>query len=348
MRILIFLFCLSLALAGKAQNASADALAIGRIQYIFALKQVISNAVWPGFSKAKFEVPLVYYTNSNCFVANPTAKFLRIYKPTLIAKSTGLKIYKTGLLDSVHFHMETGTELTPDDSALYNYRSPFMNCSSFEITHRTIPDVDFTEQWVTMVIHEYFHGFQFKHQPFLDYFSTHLAYFKGDSLKQIYKRNPWFKESVDAENELLLSALNTHSNKRIKPLLHSFFHLRARRRTRVKAELGFDIQPYEKGYETLEGTARYVEWRLYALFAGKTPSAALQRLDTAYGSYEYFRDYAISKDSWLYETGKTAYYYAIGFNMARLMDKLGVDYKSGLFELGGRSLEDVLREWLGK
>jgi hypothetical protein len=348
MRVLLFLFCLLASVVGKAQLTEADALVVSRIRYVFELKNVLGKNIWPDFNAPRFDVPLVYYTDSNCFVANPSTKFLGIFKSALVAQSTRLKIYKTNLLDSARFHMETGVELTPDDTALYNYRSPFMNCSSFEITHRTILDVDFTEQWVAMILHEYFHGFQFQHKPFLDYFSSHMAYFKGDSLTRIYKSNPWFQESVDTENALLLSALKVPSNKRVKPLLDSFFQLRTRRRTRAKAELDFDIQPYEEGYETLEGTARYVEWRLYALFAGKTPSAELHRLDTAYGSYSYFRNYTIAKDPWLYETGKTAYYYAIGFNIARLLDQLGIDYKSRLFREGGLSLEEILKEGIEK
>lgn len=65
--------------------------------------------------------------------------------------------------------METNISLgdsTPD----YNYKAPFMNCSSPELTDRFIPDVHSTEMWATMVMHEYFHGFQFKHAQFLDFY----------------------------------------------------------------------------------------------------------------------------------------------------------------------------------
>jgi hypothetical protein len=43
-------------------------------------------------------------------------------------------------------------------------------------------------------------------------------------------------------------------------------------------------------------------------------------------------------------TDKTTYFYATGFNMARLLDKLGIEYKSRLFKDGKISLEDILRE----
>ena len=168
------LFCLLLSFVGRSQTAPADKLGIARIAYIFALKPLVNETIWTGFGNARYDVPLIYYTENHCLIANPTPKFLRRYRPFLVAQQGRLKIYKLPrLLDKKPFHMETGTELSPEDSAHYAYRSPFMHSSSFEITHRTIPGVDFTEQWVTMIIHEYFHGFQFQHKPFLDYFGAH-------------------------------------------------------------------------------------------------------------------------------------------------------------------------------
>jgi len=57
---------------------------------------------------------------------------------------------------------------------------------------------------------------------------------------------------------------------------------------------------------------------------------------------EYFKNYTITNDKWFYINGAT-YYYATGFNIARLLDKLKVDYKSRLFNKK-IFLDDILRE----
>jgi hypothetical protein len=83
--------------------------------------------------------------------------------------------------------METGMTLgdpTPD----FNYHSPFMMCSSFEETVKTIPDVGSMDEWTTMIIHEYFHGFQYKHKPYMDYYENEIVQIQPDSLTTFYKK----------------------------------------------------------------------------------------------------------------------------------------------------------------
>ena len=320
-----------------------DKVILDRIEYIYNLKIVIDKNTWKGFTDKKFDLPLVYYTDQACYVANPTERFISSFQPNLIYENKDLKIYKTNLLDSIPFHMETGM-LLGDSTAAYNYKSPFMNCSSFEITQRSVPDVNATEQWATMVIHEYFHGFQFKHPAFVNYFEKNIAVVPEDSLKKIYKAHLWFKEGVDQENEMLLAAIGTADESQIKSLVNKFFQLREQRRLQTRQQLNFDIKLFEQTFETMEGTARYVEYSLYRHFGKKKPSIKLIRSDSAYQAYEYFRNYNIEKDQWLYLTDKTTYFYATGFNMARLLDKLKVKYKERLFNEGDLSLEQLLKQ----
>lgn len=113
----------------------------------------------------------------------------------------------------------------------------------------------------------------------------------------------------------------------------------------TKQKLSIDIEPYERCYETMEGTARYVEYSLYKLFATMEADKKLAGSDTSYKSFAKYRNYSIEKDEWLYLIGKTTYFYASGFNMARLLDKLAVEYKSKLFKQGSLSLEVLLKTW---
>jgi hypothetical protein len=317
---------------------------LNRIAYIYNLKSLVEKGVWKGFTNKKFDLPLVYYTDNACFIANPTEKFIASYRPTLVFENKDVKIFKTKLLDSVPFHMETSVTLGATSSA-YNHRSPFMHCSSFEISRKYVPDLNSTEQWATLVIHEYFHGFQFMHPADLTYFEQHIAV-SSDTLKNIYNKHRWFRESVDKENRLLLNALDAPNKSRVGVLLDSFFVLRENRRKVARQQLNADIVAIEQCYETREGTARYAEYSLYDKFAKKYPDKKLLETDSSYHSYQYFHHYSMEKDQWLYLSEKTNYFYATGFNMVRLLNKLNIPYKSRLFNEGGLSLEQILLQHL--
>lgn len=342
MQRLVFLCLILLLLSSSRLPRSEEKVILDRIVYINDLKRFIDKAVWKGFTDKKFDLPLVYYTDRFCYVANPTKKFLDAIRPDLVFEGRDLKIYKTNLLDSIPFHMET-TVRFGDTSPEYDHNSPFMRCSSFEITQKTIPDVNATEQWTTMVMHEYFHGFQFKHPAHLAYFGKHIAV-AADTLQKIYKLHGWFKESVDKENAMLLAALHAADDAQLTSRIDSFFLFRAQRRRQTERQLNLDVQQIEQTFETKEGTARYVEYSLYSHFAGKHPDGNLLKSDTAYHSYQYFRNHTLEKDKWLYLSDRTNYYYATGFNLVRLFEKLKINYQTRLFNEGGLSLEQLLQQ----
>jgi len=340
--LIAFIFMFSLLSFGLRAERKEQVI-YDRMEYIYNLKSLIDESIWKNFAYKAYDVPLVYYTDSACYVANPTSKFINLYNPHPVFENKGLKIYKTSLLDSIPFHMSTSITLG-DSSSEYNYRAPFMNAASFEITRNTIPDVNCTEQWITMIIHEYFHGFQYKHPTYLNYYEQHVVGIPEDSLKRIYKSNKWFWESINKENDLLLSAINSTNGEKTKELIAAFFHEREQRRLLTKQRLHFEIKTAEQAYETMEGTARYVEYNLYRRFAVMNPDCKLAKSDSSYHAYRYFKNYKIENDPWLYLTNKTTYFYATGFNMARLLDKLKIEYKSRLFNESGLSLEQVLKE----
>jgi len=336
---LLFLF----SLVSFSPKNDPEQIVVARIEYIYALKTPLGKNGWKNFDKRKYDVPLLYYADSCTYAANPTKKFLEIYRPALVHRGKRLSIYKVPRrIDNVLFHMETS--VTTDDPARYDHLSPYMHCSSPEETRRLIEDVTTTEQWVTMVVHEYFHGFQYKHTPYLEHLQALPV--TPDSLQKIYKRNAWFKEKLDKENALLLAAIG--APQKSDSLIDAFFALRNARRTETKQKLGLDIASYEKAYETMEGTARYVEYKLYEQFSQKQPDPKLSSSDTAYKAYAYFSNYSIEKDAWLYKSSQGSYYYATGFNTARLLDRLTIEYKSKLFRNGPLTLEDLLRKPMKK
>lgn len=176
MKLLHICFCVLIgtALSGcEIPMTAQDRIAVTRICEVLELKAQVAAAVWPGFDDPQFEVPLVYFTDSLCYAVNPEARFLAQYPATLRYRDGELKIYTTPTIDSLEFHMQGTISLDPADAgSAYDYRSAYLLCSSPEITARCIPGTEEVAIWRTMVLHEYFHGFQFRHPAYLAQFEA--------------------------------------------------------------------------------------------------------------------------------------------------------------------------------
>ncbi|MBR3386867.1 MAG: hypothetical protein IKM75_09205 [Bacteroidales bacterium] len=276
---------------------------VGRIQYVYSLKDAIDATVWPGFAAPKNDVPLVYYEDSLCYVANPTEAFVgdRFFK------DGGLEIIRLPRVDDIPFHMHVDCT----DSL-----GPIMRCSSPEVTKQFVPDVPSVDVWAPMVMHEYFHGFQFKQEGFFDEFMR-ISSFESDTLTTLCADYAWFKESVVEENALLLKAIERPGS--AEDYMREFFELRDKRRARVLDELGTDIVAFEQLMEVVEGSARYIEYHLYRHLGTFRPA----------------------EFQWLF-IPSNKYYYALGFNALRLLDKLGIDYRGDIFD-DVEAVEKLLR-----
>ena len=301
-----FLVCATL-LALAAASAQSFNKDVERLQYVYTLKAVINDSVWSGFADKQYDVPLLYYGDTCCYVVNPTEKFLAKYPSVLVHSDNDIQIYRTKRVDDKPFHMHS--TFTTDDESNIDYYAPIMRCSSLEQTSRTVPDVTSVNVWATMVMHEYFHGFQFKNDGYLDIYEAITDALLPDTLSALATRYDWYRESITRENDLLLKAIDTNNIEVSRAHIQSFFKLRDERRERVKKELGIDIVALEQLYETMEGSARYIEYCLY----------------------RHFGDFNLSDAKWLYTVGRN-YYYATGFNLLRISDKLRIDYKDGIFK----------------
>ena len=291
------------AMSAGAQGLNKD---VERLRYVYALKVVINDSVWSGFADKQYDVPLLYYGDTCCYVVNPMERFLAKYPSVLVHSDNDIQIYQTKKVDDKPFHMHV--TFTDEESDI-DYRTPIMRCSSLEQTSRTIPDVTSVNEWATMVMHEYFHGFQFKNDGYLDIYEAITNAVLPDTLTALAASHEWYKEGITRENDLLLKAIDTNDNEVSRVYIQSFFKLRNERRERVKKELGIDIVALEQLYETMEGSARYIEYCLY----------------------RHFGNFNLSDAKWLYTVG-SKYYYATGFNLLRISDKLEIDYKHGIFK----------------
>ena len=291
------------AMSAGAQRLNKD---VERLQYVYALKVVINDSVWSGFADKQYDVPLLYYGDTCCYVVNPTEKFLDKYPSVLIHRDYNIQIYQTEKVDDKPFHMHV---TFTDEESNIDYRTPIMRCSSLEQTSKTIPDVTSVNEWATMVMHEYFHGFQFKNDGYLDIYDTITNAVLPDTLIELAASHDWYRESITQENDFLLKAIDANDIEASRAYIQSFFELRNERRERVKKELCIDIVALEQLYETMEGSARYIEYCLY----------------------RHFGNFNLSDAKWLYTVGRK-YYYATGFNLLRLSDKLEIDYKYAIFK----------------
>ena len=90
------------AMSADAQRLNKD---VQRMQYVYALKVVINDSVWSGFADKQYDVPLLYYGDTCCYVVNPTEKFLAKYPSVLIHSDNNIQIYQTEKVDDKPFHM---------------------------------------------------------------------------------------------------------------------------------------------------------------------------------------------------------------------------------------------------
>lgn len=312
--IFLFLIFLLTACGNAGTPPTGEGLIASRIRKIRDLR-VECN--WPGFTLPQFDTPLLYYTDSICYAVAPTHRFREIFGIQSTIRDKEIEIFKTALPDSLPFHMET--QITFGDST-YQDNSPFLHCSSPEITAQFINGVASDDAWALMALHEYMHGFQYKHAEFAEAFGRHVSDIPQRTFRTLYRGYDWLRLEANAENDALLTALSAKNAFVRDSCIRSFFSIRERRKSRMAEDFGDQMALAETYYETMEGTARYIE------------AKAGFRL----GLYT-------EKDDWLWNTGSTYYFYATGYNLVRLLDKLGGD-KSRLFNEPTLSLAQLLAE----
>ena len=128
------------------------------------------------------------------------------------------------------------------DTGAYDYKYPYIKCSSREEFETVTGFHANTNLWTAMTLHECFHGFQFLHKGYLQkavetgFISAGI----GDSLQSLYTSNAFFKRSVDKENAFLLKAIRSTNKDEINQLIRLFFAQRKERRQQMKMVANYD------------------------------------------------------------------------------------------------------------
>ena len=183
-----------------------------------------------------------------------------------------------------------------------------MECSSPEITIQAVPSVKTYEEWYAMLMHECFHGFQYKHTVFWNKMlaSTPENFITSDSLKALRRNYEWYRDMLSKENALLKKAYEASDIHEACHILSGFYSIRDKRLKTVKDRLGLDIIDFYPIIETVEGSARYIEYRLA-------------------------REQGITDTDWMTNLDSNSCYYASGLYLMLIMDKFGIPYKEELF-----------------
>lgn len=320
------IFCCLFIFAVKLQ-AQDNKLDLERIDYLYTLKNHLNKA-WPTFDSPQYTADIAYFTPTKTFViGRPILKSLN-RQPLNSYKKGKVLIEETARLDTIAFHMFTAYE-NEDKEKLW-YRYPVILCSDYDTTRKYVEDVPNTQTWATIILHEYFHGFQFRHPEFIRFANDSIT-ISIRKLQSYYDDYPWFKESIDQENQLLLQCLASKDISETKAIFKEYKAKRSQRLSKFLEIEKFNLAPQEEFLEKMEGSARYMEYQLYLSFKNIPANKELIKIDKNYDP-SAFKTFRLEDKPWMYESNSVRYFYSTGFNMMRLLDQLKIDYKEHFFD----------------
>lgn len=310
-----------------------------RLNLFNNIKRDVALKYWSAFGSDTNQSPLICITDSSCYIFNNEAEFL---KDSVVStfKCGEMHLKQTRLFDMRPFVMEN--KMSFSDSTSPFYYNPVMMCSSVEIMLKNIPDFTTTEEWFQLVLHEYFHSFQFRNTAIIDYLADTVK-FSADTLSYFYLNDSLFRHSLKEENRLLLEAIKTTSHDSVLYYYKKFIEERALRHTYFRLKYEYDISTYENFWEKIEGTARYIEYYCGDVFYQYSKSKS-KTIDPYFKNFNAFRKKNFCNDKQFKEREEIMayYFYVTGFNLCRLMDKLKIEYKSVLFKNGSVALTDLI------
>lgn len=340
---LIFLF-LSFGFHKSNDTSMGDKTCVvcDRLSLFETIMQKVGAKYWHSYNTKDMTPPPVYFDDSVSWLAFSNEVLFKNIKYERIKCASGLILYKLNIrLDTVLFHMENKMSFTDATSPYYYH--PIMFCSYVETASRLIPEVKNTEEWLQMVLHEYFHAFQFNHKNSINYLADSIA-LSVDSLHGYYRRNNWFRGYLKMENDYLLKAIDAQAEDSIKYFSAQFFETRKQRREQFFTQFHFDISRAEMFWEKIEGTARYIEYNTGFVYTKIKHKSLDKGCDLSFKGFKNYYDKDITNEPWFYEKTQmmVGYYYVTGFNLCRLLDKLKISYKDNLFNTPSTELEQYL------
>ncbi|WP_025666959.1 hypothetical protein [Aquimarina megaterium] len=340
MKIIIVFTVVLLGLVSCKKNDSD--LICERINYLVDTKSNVAKKYWKDFDKQLLFGPMLYYTKDGLFTidANEALK----EKINLVAYNcddSNVSVGFTPIIDTTNFYMNVSYE-DKNTSAL-EYKNTLGMFSDVELTEKFITDVKDTEEWMTMVIHEIFHQYQKKFKKFREKQMSSQRDFDRDTLNYFFKNENWFTTTVKNENQLLLKIIQEDNNDSVKNYISGYLKSKEQRYARIKNEFRIDISALESSLSKSEGTARYIEYCTKLALSTSSNNHTLSEIDNKYVANR-FKDYNLKQDEWMYNLGG-GYYYSLGFNLTRVLEKLKIKYQEDIF-IENKSFDQYLKEYL--
>ena len=303
---------------------------IAQIEQILSVKQQLASKYWPEFNDEKYSAPIVFYTDSACYVVNPKARFLKAF-PCKQINTDKFQLYRTVRLDTTPYHMETLVNLF--DTTTYAGKTPYIMCSDLSECQEMYPDAYDEAVWAASVIHEMVHGCQSFHPS--HYLARRIEWpdYDGENhtdrpfyeleLSSYPSQYPWLCDALMRENGYLLSAISTDDESEMKGFIREFLSCRKERKNRMKSEFGLTIVRQEESFETAESLARFMELQSALLLNTDNPIYA--------------------EDSFYFcENVHDDYFYITGYNLVRLFLKMGIDLDLPYNSVVHRALESYI------
>lgn len=276
---------------------------IESIQEILSVKKQLAETYWSEFDKEEYSAPVIFYADSACYILNPKRKFLNEFECTKL-KVKDFDLYRTELLDSIQFHMETHVEL--DNDTTFYGRSPYVRCSTLEKVQETDETYSDNSWWIPMAMHEMVHGCQDSHREYyIARGKVNYCVFELEFV-QYPIQYPWLMDALIQENNMIVSALNASSNEECQDCIRQFLSIRKSRKAEMSDKLGVEYVQLEEEFETAESLARFFEVQSAIMLGNK------------HKNYK--------EDSWFFaDAVEMSYFFVTGYNLVRLFVKLGID-----------------------
>lgn len=327
-----------------------DSLSSKRISFVLGLRKTLAEEVWEEFGIKKTEGTFIYFNKDKSEIFFPSQNVLS----KLDSYQTHSKDYiLSSRTDSIPYHFEFMISFDPRDSVKFYHDHPVQQFLSTEETSTFIPSVKSTEMWSTMVIHEMFHHFQYNNEIFKEYAKSNVGKLPFDirNLMSLCKQDSLFMEGIQSENNLLLAAIDAEEESERIANARQYLSLRKSRIGKYQNQHPH-LEQVENYYTIQEGSARYVEYQSMLIlndFATKSEKYNLE-IDPMFDSFKEFQSVSLKSNDFNYLTyaGPNTYHYALGFNLMRLLDKMGVEYKAVLLNQPNKGLHEYLEIFLQK
>jgi len=313
-----------------------------RINYLIDIKSEVAKNYWTDFNREILFSPMLYYTKSGLYTMNANEKLKnKILIEPYNCNNSKVTIGFSKIIDTTNFHMNVSYD--DSDSSALEFKNTLGMFSDVNLTEKFIPDIKDTEEWMSMVIHEMFHQYQRDFKEFRKKQISSQKDFDRGTLDYLFKNKEWYNKSIIKENNILLEVLNLKDNEIIKKYIKDYLTTKEQRISKVKNEEGYEILDLENSLSKSEGTARYIEYCVKLTLKGNTENKNLSKIDNKYQASR-FENYKLDQDKWMYNLGG-GYYYSIGFNLTRVLEKLKINYQKDIFS-ENTTFDSYLNEYI--